>query len=104
MEALFSSFHVGDVGMGVVGGCPGRRFGRLVVSWTCGAWDVGVLLPEVRNKKKPSKLTFTGRRSRRGGGGGLAQPLDWPLGCVVDVEGGVVGVLSPEYTRIKKAL
>jgi len=37
MEALFSSFHVGDVGGGVVGGCRGRRFGCLVVSRMCGA-------------------------------------------------------------------
>ena len=36
------------------------------------------------------------------GGRGLAWPLVWPLGCVVEVEGGVFSVLLPEYTRIKK--
>jgi len=38
MEALFSDFHIGDMGMGIVGGCRGRRFGHLVVSGTCGSW------------------------------------------------------------------
>ena len=51
MEALFSDFHVGDVGVGVVGGWSGRRFGHLVVSGTCGAGEVGVLLPELKNQK-----------------------------------------------------
>ena len=32
----------------------------------------------------------------------LAWPLLWLLGCVVGVEGGVVGVWLPEYTEIKK--
>ena len=27
MEALFSDFHVGDMGVGVVGGCRDHRFG-----------------------------------------------------------------------------
>ena len=31
MEVLFCIFHIGDVGMGIVGGCRGRRFGHLVV-------------------------------------------------------------------------
>src|ERR1700733_2353472 len=60
MEALFSSFHVGDVGVGVVGGYSGRRFGRLVMSWTCGASDVGVVLPELRNKKSPVNQCLQG--------------------------------------------
>ena len=60
MEVLFSSFHIGDVGVGVVGEYPGRRFGRLAVSWTCGVWDVGVLLPEVRNKKSPVNSSLQG--------------------------------------------
>jgi len=38
MEALFSNFHIGNVGMGIMGGCRGRRFGHLVVSGTCGLW------------------------------------------------------------------
>jgi len=52
MEAVFSDFHVGDVVVGVVGGCRGHRFG---------CWDgvvdvegggVGVRLPEYTEIKK----------------------------------------------------
>jgi len=50
MEALFSSFHVGDVGVGVVGGYRGRRFGRLVMSWTCGA--CGCCVARTQEQKK----------------------------------------------------
>jgi hypothetical protein len=32
MEALFSSFHIGDVGRGVIGGYRGCRLGHLVAS------------------------------------------------------------------------
>jgi len=53
MEALFSRFHVGDVGRGVVGGCRGRRFGRLVVSWACGVSEVGVVARAQRQRKTP---------------------------------------------------
>ena len=102
MEALFSSFHVGDVGVGVVGGYSGRRFGRLVMSWTCGASDVGVVLPELRNKKKPCKSIFTGRGRRRGCGRGLVQPLVRQLGCFVDVEGGVVSLCCQSTREFKK--
>ena len=40
MEVLFCTFHVGDVCVGIVGGCRGRRFGHLVVLGTCG-WSAG---------------------------------------------------------------
>ena len=46
MEALFSDFHSGGVGVGVVWSCIGRRFGCLVISWTCGG---GAVLPELKN-------------------------------------------------------
>jgi hypothetical protein len=52
MEVLFSDFHVGDMGVGVVEGYRGHWFGRLVVSRTCGVWKSGVLSPALRNKKK----------------------------------------------------
>ena len=45
---------------------------------------------------------FTGHARQLKGGAGLAQSLVWSLGCVVDVEGGVVTVSLPEYTRMKK--
>jgi hypothetical protein len=56
-----------------------------------------------KHKKKPCKSAFTWRERQRGSGRGLAWPLVWTLGCVVDVEGGVVTVSSPEYTRMKKS-
>ena len=52
MEALFSDFHVGDVGVGVLGSGRGRWFGRWVLSWTCGLCGAGALLPELRNTRK----------------------------------------------------
>jgi hypothetical protein len=103
MEALFSGFHVGDVGRGIMGGCRGRRFGHFVVSQACGASEVWVLLSELRHKEKPRKQMFTGYGGRRGGGTRSAQLLVWSLGRVVDVEGVVVSVSSPEYTRMKKS-
>ena len=33
MEALFSNFHIGDVWVGVVGGCLGHQLGHLVMAW-----------------------------------------------------------------------
>ena len=60
MEALFSCFHISDVGRGVVGGCRGRWFGRLVVSWACGASEVSVVARVHENEKKPCKRWFTG--------------------------------------------
>ena len=53
MEALFSDFHVSDVGVGVVGSLFGHRSGRFVVAWACHVCDVGGLLPELRNRKNP---------------------------------------------------
>ncbi len=103
MEAVFSRFHIGDAGRGVMGGCRGCRFGHLVVSWVCGALEVGGLLPELVDNEKPHKQVFTGHRKWQGSGTGLAQVLVWPVGCVVDVEGGEVSDLSPEYTRMKKS-
>ena len=100
MEALPSDFHVGDMGMEVLGSCRDRW----VLSRTCGLCGAGVLLPEHRNKmkQKPCKSAFTERERQRGGGRGSVWLLVRPLGCVVDVEGGVFGVLLPENTRIKK--
>ena len=40
-EALFSVFHIGDVGVGVLWGCRGGGCGRLVVT---DVWGVGWLL------------------------------------------------------------
>ena len=53
-------------------------------------------------KKKARKQTFTGHARQLEGGAGLAQSLVWSLGHVVDMEGGVVTVSSPECTRMKK--
>ena len=79
-----------------------------VAIWWCRGCVVpsegGVLLPVLKNRKKPHKLKFTGQRWGHGGGTGLAQVLVWLVGCVADVEGGEVGDLSPEYVRVKKAL
>ena len=85
MEALFSDFHVGDVGVGVVGDCFSRLSGCFIVAWVCHACNVGGLLPELRNRKKPCKPVFTGRGRRCGGGGGLAWPSVWSFGCVTEV-------------------
>jgi len=60
VEALFGVFHVGDVGVGVAGGRRRRQFGRLVVSWTCGALEVWVLLPELRDKENPINRRLQG--------------------------------------------
>ena len=46
LKALFGVFNVGNVGMRVVCGYRGGWHGRLVVSRTCGASVVGVVLPE----------------------------------------------------------
>ena len=51
MEALFSDFHIGDIGVGMVGHCRGHQSGHLVVAWTYCACKAGGLLPELRNKK-----------------------------------------------------
>ena len=55
MEALFSIFHIGAVGVGVAGGCFRRWFGI----WCCHGHVCGVdivLLREFRHKtKKPCK-------------------------------------------------
>jgi hypothetical protein len=63
----------------VCGGCR-RQFGDLVVWWTCGGvrgvWCRGIAKSH-KNKHKPCKLTFTGRRGRRGDGMGWALSLLW---------------------------
>ena len=51
MEVLFSDFHIGDVGVGVVGSFFGHRSGHFIVAWACCVCDVGGLLPELRNRK-----------------------------------------------------
>ena len=51
MEVLFSNFHIGDIGVGMVGHCHGHQSGHLVVAWTYCACKAGGLLPELRNKK-----------------------------------------------------
>ena len=53
MEALFSSFHIGKGGVGVAGGYCGLvwPFGGVLEVW---AWEVGALLPALRNSKNPS--------------------------------------------------
>ena len=43
MEALFSDFHVSNVGVGMVGCCHGHQLGHLVVVWTYCVCEVGVL-------------------------------------------------------------
>ena len=53
-------------------------------------------------KEKACKQMFTGHARQLGGGAGLAQSLVWSLGRVVDMEGGVVTLSSPEYTRMEK--
>ena len=85
MEALFSDFHVDDMGVGVVGGCHGHHSGHFVMVWTCCAWEVGGLLPELRNKKKPHKPMFRGCGRQCGGGGGLVWLSEWPFGCATEV-------------------
>jgi hypothetical protein len=60
MEALFSDFHVGDVGVGVVGSRRGHQSGRLVVSWMWGVQGVGCWLPELRNEKIPANRCLQG--------------------------------------------
>ena len=47
-------------------------------------------------------MTITKCGRHHGDGGGLAWWLVLLLGCVVDVEGGVIAVSLPEYTRMKK--
>jgi len=47
MEALFS-----DVGVGIMGGCRGHRFGHLVVSGTCGSWAGWWYVARVQEQKK----------------------------------------------------
>jgi hypothetical protein len=85
MEALFSDFHVGDVGVGVVDGYFGRWFGHLAVLRTCGVLEVGVMSPALSKKKKPRKSMVTGLGRHCGGRRGLTWPLVWPFGCAVDV-------------------
>ena len=60
MEALFSDFHISDVGVGVVGSFFGHRSGRFIVAWACRACDVGGLLPELRNRKNPVNQCLQG--------------------------------------------
>ena len=52
MEALFSDFHVGDVGVGIVGGRRGRRFGHLMVLGICGLWAGWWYVAGVQEQKK----------------------------------------------------
>jgi hypothetical protein len=59
MEALFSGFHVGDVGR-VVGGCRGRWFGHFVVSQACGASEVCVCCQNSDTKKNPINRCLQG--------------------------------------------
>ena len=60
MEALFSDFHISDVGVGVIGCSFGHQSGRFVVAWACRACDVGSLLPELRNRKNPVNQCLQG--------------------------------------------
>ena len=60
MEALFSDFHIGNVGVGVVENCLSHWLGCFVVAWACRACDVGGLLPELRNRKNPINQCFQG--------------------------------------------
>ena len=53
MEALFSGFHIGEMGREVMGGCCGHRFDCLVVSQACGVLEVGVVCQNSKIKKKP---------------------------------------------------
>ena len=59
-KAAKKHFHVGDVGVGVVGDCFSHLSGCFIVAWACRACNVGGLLPELRNRKKPHKPVFTG--------------------------------------------
>ena len=52
MEVLFSGFHIGDVGRGVVGGGRDRRCGRLVVSRMCGAVGGWCFVASTQEQKK----------------------------------------------------
>jgi len=60
MEALFSVFHVGDVGVGVVGGCHGCWVDGLVASWMCGCRRWVSRCQSSGMEEKPSKPAFTG--------------------------------------------
>jgi len=51
MEALFSSSHVDDVGVWVVGGYRGGWFRHLMVSRTCSAWEVDAVAKAQEQKK-----------------------------------------------------
>jgi len=53
MEALFSDFHIGDMGMGVVGGWCGCQYGHFVVSRTCSAWRWVLCCQSSGRKKSP---------------------------------------------------
>ena len=55
MEALFSGFHIDEVGMGKVGSYPGRRLGRLVVSRVCGGIGGWCFVNSTQEQKKPCK-------------------------------------------------
>ena len=74
-------------------------FGGIAVAWCIGG---GCGCQNSKIKEKACKQMFTGHARQLKGGAGLAQSLVWLLGHVVDVEGGVVTVSSPEYTRMKK--
>ena len=60
MEALFSGFHIGAVGVGLVGGYRGCQFGRLVVSWMCGGSEGGVVDVVARDTKEHKKSPIYG--------------------------------------------
>jgi hypothetical protein len=65
-----------------------------------GAWEIRrIIAPDHRQRcqEVPKRILampavlfhFSIGSLQCGGGRGLAWPLDWPLGCVVDVEGGI---------------
>ena len=60
MEALFSDFHIGNVGVGVVENCLSHWLGCFVMAWVCCACDMGGLLPELRNRKNPVNQCLQG--------------------------------------------
>jgi len=99
MEAIFSSFHIGSVGVRVVGGWRGGWFGRLAVLQGIGGGWCGA---RASGTKKPCKLMFTGHGQGRGGARGWPWPLVWPFGGVTDVYGRRRRFVMPGYTRMKK--
>ena len=99
-QDIYSSFHIRNVGVGVIGGYCGCWFRIVVVSWTCGVWEAGVCYCRSSDTQKPCKPMFTGHKKWHGGSSGLAQLSIWPPGCVVD--GGWLGPVVREHKNKKK--